>query len=129
MSEDNDKNENHGFLLGLIVGGAIGAAISYFLNSEDKEKALNSLKEKAGVLMENFGEFKDGFADKTQEIKEAVEEKTQEVAKEIAQEVKEIPQIVKQSVEKAVEETKMIPPNKKGFGKSFFKKGSALKKE
>ena len=125
MSEANDKNENHGFLLGLIVGGAIGAAISYFLNSEDKEKALIALKEKAGVLLENFGEFKEDFVDKTQEIKEEVEEKTQE----IIEEVKELPQTVKQTVEKAVEENKMIPPNKKGFGKSFFKKGTALKKE
>jgi len=116
MSENNEKTDSHNFLLGMIIGGAIGAAVAYFFNSDDKEKAIKSIKEKAEVLLENFGELKEDLVDKTQEVKEAVEEKTQE----IVEEVKEIPHTV---------ETKIIPHNKKGFGKSFFKKGDALVKK
>jgi hypothetical protein len=46
MSENNGTK----ILLAFVAGAAIGAAIGYFLNSDNKEEVLNDLKEGASKL-------------------------------------------------------------------------------
>lgn len=149
--ENNSENENGGFWLGLLIGGAIGAAAGYLFSSEDKKKALLELKEKGRVLLENVGEWKDEAVGKGEVIKKVVEKKTAEVAKQAGKEAgivkeeikdtaeaaKEAIQRVEQVAKEAVEDisqsvetsVKTFNPKKKGFGKFFFKKGQALIKK
>ena len=51
-------NENNGtkILLAFIAGAAVGAAIGYFLNSENKEEVINDLKEGAASLKNDIQE-------------------------------------------------------------------------
>ena len=59
MSENNGTK----ILLAFIAGAAVGAAIGYFLNSDNKEEVINDLKEGASKLRndieENISKAKD----------------------------------------------------------------------
>ena len=74
MSENNGTK----ILLAFVAGAAVGAAIGYFLNSDNKEEVINDLKEGATKLKNEFEEnisrakdlvdnFRKGSSDATSE--------------------------------------------------------------
>lgn len=52
MSENNGTK----ILLAFIAGAAVGAAIGYFLNSDNKEEVINDLREGAANLKNDIQE-------------------------------------------------------------------------
>jgi len=148
---NEEENNTSGFWLGLLIGGAVGAVAGYLFSNEDKKQALEEIKGKAKLLLENLGEIKDETLEKGEKVKKVIEAEVGEVVKEvksgqdeIAKEVEGVPQAAKEAidrVEKAAQEAvknisesvkssnTRIDPRKKGFGKSFFKKGNALVKK
>ncbi len=148
---NEEENNTSGFWLGMILGGAIGAVAGYLLSSKDKRQALEEIKEKGKLLLENLGTFKDEIVERGERVKKAVEMEVIEVAEEVkeakedfASEMEGVPQAAKEAIEKvekaAQEAVKNISesvrtsnthvdPRKKGFGKIFFKKGNALVKK
>lgn len=67
---DNENRSGRGFLMGMILGGIIGAAAAYLLGGEDREKAKRILKQKGKLLLGSL----DDFGDKVGEIGEEVKE-------------------------------------------------------
>ena len=148
---NEEENNTSGFWLGMILGGAIGAVAGYLLNSKDKRQALEEIREKGKLLLENLGTLKDEIVEKGEKVKRAVEEEVVEVVKEVkeakqdvADEMEGVPEAAREAIEKvekaAQEAVKNISesvktsntyvdPRKKGFGKIFFKKGNALVKK
>lgn len=48
------KNVDSKLLLGLVVGAAVGAAVSYLAATDKREQILEDLKEVAGKVKEGF---------------------------------------------------------------------------
>lgn len=148
---NEEESSTSGFWLGMILGGAIGAVAGYLLNSKDKRQALEEIKGKGRLILENLGDFKDEVVEKGERVKKVVVAEVVDVAQEVkeakeavAQEMEGVPEAAREAIEKvekaAAEAVKnisdsvkssgsRIDPRKKGFGKIFFKKGEALVKK
>jgi len=93
MSEDKDQNStsHHGFWLGMILGGLIGAAAAYWASTDDKDELKKDLLKKGKILLKNLDELKEEAQEKGTEIKEVVEEKVEKG-------VEEIPEVAQKAV-------------------------------
>lgn len=102
---DNDENKgNIGFWLGVILGGLIGAAVTYLAAADDKDELKRNLIKKGKILLKNLGEFKEGVEEKGAEIKEDVVGRVEEVREGIQEKAEEIPEVAQEAVEKVQEE-------------------------
>lgn len=127
---NEEENNTSGFWLGMILGGAIGAVAGYLLSSKDKRQALEEIREKGKLLLENLGTFKDEIVEKGEKVKKAVEAELPQTAKEAIEKVEKAAQEAVKNISESVKASDIyVDPRKKGFGKIFFKKGNALVKK
>lgn len=77
MPKDDRRDE--GFLVGLVLGGLIGAGVALILGGEDKEKIRKSLKEKGAKLLKNLEEVVEEKKEKAEEVKEETEKKVEQL--------------------------------------------------
>ena len=104
---NEEENNTSGFWLGLLIGGAVGAVAGYLFSNEDKKQALEEIKGKAKLLLENLGEIKDETLEKGKKVKKVIEAEVGEVVKEvksgqdeIAKEVEGVPQAAKEAIDR-----------------------------
>lgn len=86
MAEEKKKD---GFLLGLAVGGMIGAAAAFLLDKEDAEKIKKLINKKGKVLLDNLGDAADEGQEKLEETVEDIKEKVQEIPEAVSDQVEE----------------------------------------
>lgn len=63
-----------GFFLAMAAGLAAGVAIGYFLNSEEKEEMVASMREKMDRLKARAGELSSRIKDKFHHINDPIDE-------------------------------------------------------
>lgn len=115
MSEAENSHNGNGFLIGLVVGGLLGAAAAYILGTEDKDELKKKLKEKGKILLDNLEDMESAIGKKTEGLREKVADQVEIVE----EKVKEIPETVDDATKTA----------KKSFKKFFFRKGRPLVKK
>lgn len=62
------------FILALAAGVAVGVAIGYFLNSEEKDELMHTVRDKASHLKEKAGQFKERVKDKFHHVDDPIDE-------------------------------------------------------
>lgn len=72
----NSSRSTGGFFLALAAGVAVGVAIGYFLNSEEKDELMNTVRDKASHLKEKAGQFKERVKDKLHHVEDPIDEVT-----------------------------------------------------
>jgi len=152
MDNDNEKS-NNGFWAGLFIGGLVGAGITYFLSSEDKEEARKILKEKAKDFFDNLTDFGEDLYKKGEKIEKRVEKRVSsamddavedagEIVVDAQERAKAIPEVAQQAIEnvqkaaelavasiaKSAEGIENSNTVSKGIKKFFLKKGKKLGK-
>lgn len=103
MDELEQKRQNSGFLLGIVLGGIVGAAVAY-LAVDDKSQLRKNLIKKGKVLLNYLDDLKDDVADKGKEIQKEAVKKFGDVKENIQDKVEELPGIAQEAVEKVQEE-------------------------
>lgn len=82
MPEEKKKD---GFLLGLVIGGLIGAAAAFLLDKEDSEKVKKIIQKKGKILLDSLEDFSEDTVsdvkEKVQEIPETVSAKVDDLEK------------------------------------------------
>lgn len=70
----NSSRSSSGFLLALVAGVAVGVAIGYFLNSEEKDELVANVRDKADRLKEKAGELKERVKEKLHHVNDPIDE-------------------------------------------------------
>lgn len=70
----NSSRSTSGFFLALAAGVAVGVAIGYFLNSEEKDELMGTVRDKAAKLKEKAGQFKERVKDKLHHVEDPIDE-------------------------------------------------------
>lgn len=142
MADDNNQN-GHNFLAGMVLGGLVGAVAAYFLSSEDKEELRKKIINKGKLLLDDIEEFKDKAVKTGGKISGEVIDRIEEAGEKV-QEIPEIAQEAVASVQKVAEAAmeniadtakeveksanKSVTTQKRKIGKFFLKKGRSLVK-
>ncbi|WP_261303762.1 YtxH domain-containing protein [Paenibacillus andongensis] len=116
MSEAVGTNKG-GLLLGLVIGGAVGAITSLLLAPkagselrEDLSNTYRTFNDKTSQLASAVGqktqEIVSTVSDKTQDIASAVSEKTQEVASAVSEKTKDMASSVSHQATEAIDKAK-----------------------
>lgn len=98
MDEVEQKNPNNGFLLGVVLGGIVGAAIAY-LAVDDKSALRKNLVKKGKILLDHLDDFKEDAEQKGMQIQKEVVKRIEEVKEEVADKVEQIPETTAAAVE------------------------------
>ena len=88
MSEDNSHGDLK-FLLGLFIGGIIGAVIIFFLGTKEGKKTTKILEEKSKDIVDDIEEKVMDLEEKGEEIKEKVFEQIEEKKEVVTQDATE----------------------------------------
>lgn len=128
MDENQEEHHGSGFLIGLLVGGILGAVATYFASSdkENREKLLT----KGKMLLGYVKDF--GFD---------VKEKGEDVVEEVIEKVSDIPAVATEAVkdvqnaaQEAIERITKVADNTENKAhvqarKFFLQKGKSLVKK
>ncbi|MDQ0156565.1 YtxH domain-containing protein [Robertmurraya andreesenii] len=83
------------FLLGAIIGGAIGAAAAFFLTPKAGKELRQNLSTQAQSLREKTGQFRDAAVGRGSEWVDAAKEKTSSIGQAVSKQSTELFQKVK----------------------------------
>jgi gas vesicle protein len=84
MSENNSHSDLK-FLLGLFIGGIVGAVIIFFLGTKEGKKTSQLLEEKGRDLVDDIEDKVAGLEEKGKDIKEKVIEQIEEKKEEVSE--------------------------------------------
>lgn len=108
----SEEKKGEGFMLGVLVGGIIGAVAAFLLGVEESDEIKRTLKKKGKILTEaakdTIVEGEELIEKDSSEFKTFVENKVQETEKAVVKEI-----------------AKKVPPSFRHF---FLKKGKKLSK-
>lgn len=63
-----------GLILAVAAGAAIGVAIGYFLNSDEKDELVSNVKDKAARFRDKASEVKDKIKEKMHHVNDPIDE-------------------------------------------------------
>jgi gas vesicle protein len=101
MSEDNSHADLK-FLLGLFIGGIIGAIIIFFLGTKEGKKTSKYLEEKGKDLVDDIGEKVSELEEKGEELVEQSEVIKENVMSEVDQKKDELTQATSEKLDTAL---------------------------
>lgn len=94
--EQKEHNQSsRDFLLGAIIGGAIGAAAAFFLTPKAGKELRQNLSAQAQSLREKTGQFRDAAVERGSEWAGAAKEKTSSIGQAVSKQSTELLQKVK----------------------------------
>lgn len=128
---DNEEGQVHhgsGFLIGLLVGGLLGAAAAYFAAADKEDK--EGLVAKGRELWGNIKDFREGVGEKGEGVAEEVKEKEEDFP-DVAQDAVESVQVAAKEAIAKITQVAEKTENKARYPtrKFFLSKGRPLAKK
>lgn len=128
MDENQEDHHSGGFLIGLLVGGVLGAVAAYFATSDKEDKA--KLLAKGKMLLENVKDFGLEVKEKGEEVVEEVKERVSDIPSAAEEAVKNVQVAAEEAIEKITLAADKAELNAHKEARKFFlQKGKSLVKK
>lgn len=128
MDENQEDHHSGGFLIGLLVGGVLGAVAAYFASADKEDKA--KLLAKGKILLENVKDFGLDVKEKSEEVFEDVKEKVSDVPVVAEEAVKDVQIAAQEAIIRITEAADRAEINAHKEARKFFvSKGRSLVKK
>ena len=101
-----DESGSSGFLLGVIVGGLIGAAAALMLAPKSGKELRTDLNTQASTLKEKTSGYTDTAKEKSSDLTQQVKEKSSDLTQQVKEKSNDLTQQVKEQSTKVVEKVK-----------------------